>query len=384
MPKAAPPPPRTAAALRAVARWWSAGSVGHLSVALLAVALLPRLYVAIAWASTPVWDGHFYDFGAQRIAAGLGYADDLLVGSALTPHPWCHYPVGYSALLAAPYRLLGHGPYVVPTLNAIIGALLAVVIYRTARHATTEPRARVAGLLVAAHPGLITYTPLAMTELTAALAVSAAAWAATVRGCRPWRGALPGLVLGLATLVRPQSILLAPAIALFAGPATPVGAWARRALPLGAIAVAAALAVVSPWTLRNCRVMDGCAFVSTNAGWNLAIGSFPRATGRFSTLRSSDGCQVITGQVQQDRCWWGRGVEWIRADPGRWLGLIPRKLGETFDHESYAVGYLAEANPTTWPEARRERARGWLTAIHQLVLWLAALGVVAWPLGRRR
>ncbi|HEU4534520.1 MAG TPA: hypothetical protein VFS00_10395, partial [Polyangiaceae bacterium] len=37
------------------------------TAALFALALLPRLYVALAWAREPVWDGHYYDFGARRI-----------------------------------------------------------------------------------------------------------------------------------------------------------------------------------------------------------------------------------------------------------------------------------------------------------------------------
>ena len=48
------------------------------SAALFVVALLPRLYVAIAWAREPVWDGHYYDFGARRIAEGFGYSDDVI------------------------------------------------------------------------------------------------------------------------------------------------------------------------------------------------------------------------------------------------------------------------------------------------------------------
>ena len=48
------------------------------SAAAFVLALLPRLYVAIAWAREPVWDGHYYDFGARRIAAGLGYSDDKI------------------------------------------------------------------------------------------------------------------------------------------------------------------------------------------------------------------------------------------------------------------------------------------------------------------
>jgi len=140
-----------------------------------------------------------------------------------------------------------------------------------------------------------------------------------------------------------------------------------------------ALAVVAPWTARNCRVMDGCALVSTNGGWNLAIGAFPRATGRFETLRASDGCDVVTGQVQQDRCWLALGLHWIGETPGRWLGLAPKKLAFTFDHESFPIGYLGEADPDAWPEARRARWRSILTASHGALLTAAVLGFLARP-----
>jgi hypothetical protein len=141
-----------------------------------------------------------------------------------------------------------------------------------------------------------------------------------------------------------------------------------------------AFVVIAPWTARNCRVMDGCALVSTNAGWNLAIGAFPRATGRFETLRASDGCPAVTGQVQQDRCWMNEGLRWIANEPGRWIGLIPLKLSFTFDHESFPIGYLAEADPAAWPEERRALCRDILSGFHRLLLCLAALGVIALPI----
>ena len=46
---------------------------GAFLVALFVVAFLPRLAVALGWAGEAVWDGHYYDFGAQRIAAGHWY-----------------------------------------------------------------------------------------------------------------------------------------------------------------------------------------------------------------------------------------------------------------------------------------------------------------------
>ena len=48
-------------------------------VILFALALAPRLYVAMKWTAEAVWDGHYYEFGAHRIAHGLGYSDDLNV-----------------------------------------------------------------------------------------------------------------------------------------------------------------------------------------------------------------------------------------------------------------------------------------------------------------
>jgi hypothetical protein len=141
---------------------------------------------------------------------------------------------------------------------------------------------------------------------------------------------------------------------------------------------AVCFAVILPWTLRNCQRFDGCALVSTNGGWNLAIGAIGD-TGRFQTLRASDGCAVVTGQVQQDRCWAEVGKQRILRDPQRWLGLLPKKLAETFNHESFAFEYLHEADPVGWPEARRVAGRELTSAFHRLLLLVAAFGVVAFP-----
>lgn len=338
-----------------------------LAVAL--VALLPRLFVAIAWAREPVWDGHYYHFGATRIAAGLGYSEDVLIAGQPVWKPWCHYPVGLSGFLGLVYKVFGTGIGVAPVVNAVLGALLVAVVHRLARLYLSENRARVAATLAALHPGLIAYSAVVMTEPLAALLLASAALVAALFGPR-WLGAVAaGLVLGLATLVRPSTLLAAPLIAVMG----PRPWW--KALARAAITSAVALVVVAPWTLRNCRVMDGCALVSTNGGWNLAIGAISD-TGRFDTLRASDGCPIVTGQVQQDRCWAAVGRARIKADPVRWLGLIPKKLGHTFDHESFAIEYLREADPASWPEARRVAGRGLLTLFHRLLLVAAALSVV--------
>lgn len=333
------------------------------------VALLPRLFVAIAWSREPVWDGHYYHFGAQRIAAGLGYSEDVMVDGLAVWKPWCHYPVGYSAFLGGLYEVFGTSLLVAPVANAVIGALTVALVHRLARYYLNVPRARIAAGVAALFPGLIVYTVVVMTEPLAAFLLLAAAWCAL-----HWRGKwlgviLGGAIIGLATLVRPAALLAAPLLLV----TQPKPWW--NVLRAGAVASAVAVLVVVPWTLRNCRVMDGCAFVSTNAGWNLAIGALTE-NGRFVTLRAADGCRVVTGQVQQDRCWAKVGREKIAEDPLRWLALVPKKLDHTFSHESFAIEYLHEADPGAWPEARRRAGRELLSFAHRLLLVAAALSIV--------
>src|SRR5882724_13474270 len=113
------------------------------------VALLPRLFVAIAWAREPVWDGHYYHLGASRIAAGLGYSEDVLRRGLPLWKPWTHYPVGYSALLSIFYRIFGNHLLVAPLLNALLGAATAILVHRVALHHVGPVRARVAGGIAA-------------------------------------------------------------------------------------------------------------------------------------------------------------------------------------------------------------------------------------------
>ncbi len=356
------------------------------------VAFVPRIAFAIATRGAAVWDGHYYAFGAQRIADGFGYSDDIADGAALRWHPWCHYPVGYSGFLGGVLFLarilarsvgvdLAESPVsslVFPFANALTGALLALATYLLAKTALSERRARIAGLLVALHPGLILYSGLVMSEpLAALLIVLAFLFACRARSLRGFL--LAGLWLGAGTLVRPQALLCLPFLVLpllTRGPAFRLRL--KRTLVALVAVVVGTFAPVLPWTARNCNVMDGCALVSTNAGWNLAIGASPHATGRFDSLRKEDGCREVTGQVEQDRCWLHVGLANIRKTPGRWLALMPEKWSQTFDHESFPIEYLREAGrPRPWSESIRTSSREALTAFHRVLLLLAALGGVA-------
>lgn len=334
------------------------------------IALLPRLYVALAWAREPVWDGHYYHFGAVRIAAGLGYSEDVIHNGLAIWKPWTHYPVGYSAYLALFYRVLGSHSWVAPVVNALTGCALVAVLHRMTLPWLGRWRARVASGLVALHPGLIAYGAAVMTETLASFLVVLAAFVVTRSRGRLIQLALGGFVFTTAVLVRPSSVLAVPLVLFL----LPLPFWRRIS---GTVVVGACCVLgVLPWTLRNCHRMDGCAFVSTNAGWNLAIGALTD-TGRFRTLRAADGCPIVTGQVQQDRCWRDVGIRVIRDNPRHFLYTAPQKLAQTFDHESFVIEYLHEADPSAWPDSLRQDAREFLSASHRLLVALALFCVVA-------
>jgi 4-amino-4-deoxy-L-arabinose transferase-like glycosyltransferase len=339
------------------------------------VALVIRLCVGLYFVGEPVWDGHYYHFGAVRLAEGLGYSEDVLRHGVWVWKPWTHYPVGYSFWLSAWYRVFGGHLWVAPVSNAVAGAFMVFAVHRLALPMLGAWRAHLAASLVALHPGLVLYTAVTMSEgLAAALLLAALLPLGKVRW--GWlRFALAGVLLGASVLVRPTSLMALPLFWLLLD-----GKLRKRAASLVALALGCGVTIL-PWTLRNCYRMDGCALVSTNAGWNLAIGALTE-TGRFRPLHAADGCPVVTGQVQQDRCWAERGMAVIRQHPWRWLSLAPKKLEQTFNHESFAVEYLREANPAAWPEPRRVAWREHLTDAHRWIVAMAAFSVVS--LGIRR
>jgi hypothetical protein len=249
-------------------------------------------------------------------------------------------------------------------------------------------RANVAGLLVALHPGLVLYSGALMTEPLAALGMMAAILF-VVADRSPWRGAaIAGVLMGLTTLVRPNAILIAPILPLlYVDRARPLLQRLGRIAARGAIVGALAVATIAPWTARNCAVMDRCAVVSTNAGWNLVIGSAPGATGKFEFLvgHTPEGGPTCEegGQVAQDRCWWRYGLSIIRRDFARWLSLVPAKLHYTLDAEWFPINYLREARPDLVSASMHVVVGKFLTAMQWALCIVAALAALGRPRARR-
>lgn len=353
---------------------------------LCALALLVRLAVVL-WAATrfpPADDGSFYHVVAQRIASGAGYTwlwpDGAVTFAA-------HYPVGYPALLGAAYAVFGASPGVAMVMNALLGVLAVFAGQRALLRVGTRRQAMIAGLLLALHPGLVFYTPALMTEGVTAELLVVAVWLAlrvgSGKGMLGRLGAL-GLCLGLLILIRPQLLALAPVFGFFAcASGATVGQRVFRALSVSALA----LALVLPWTLRNCARMDRCVFVSANGGWNLLIGSAPEANGSWIPIEGPTipaECHNVFGEAEKDRCFGAAGLRNIRRHWGGFLALVPKKLAVTFDYFGAPGHYLHTSNFRAFDEARKVRLGVLETLFERLVLLAGIVQAARVGLERRR
>jgi 4-amino-4-deoxy-L-arabinose transferase-like glycosyltransferase len=346
------------------------------SVAVVAgVALAARLAVVL-WTGNrfpPAHDGVRYYALAARLAGGHGYTWQWPDG---TVTPVAHYPVGYPALLAAAFRVLGAEPRTASLLNALLGTAVAVFVFLAVKAVSTPRAARLAGFGVALHPGLILFTPCILSEGAFAAAVSLAALCAVRAASRPdsprsWvaRGLL-GLALGCAILVRPQAVLCVPLLAWIAARrATP---RLRHALALTLVG-ALALGVCVPWTVRNGRVLGRYAFVSMNGGWNLLIGAQSGATGGWQAVRVPPSCEGVFGEAETDRCFGAEAGRLIARAPLSWALLARRKLAMTFDCGAIGGYYLFLSNPGLFPWRATLAAAGIETLFERAALFVGVV-----------
>ncbi|MCS6899172.1 MAG: hypothetical protein NZX77_05300, partial [Polyangiaceae bacterium] len=233
-------------------------------------------------------------------------------------------------------------------------------------------------LLAALDPATVLYTPALMTEGVTASLTAVAVWlvgvASTAERRRgAWWGAAAA-VLGLLTLIRPQCLLLAPLLGLLSPPSARQGEGGRRG-EVALLLTLGALLVCLPWTVRNCLRMDRCTLVSANGGWNLLIGAGPKATGHWAPVDVPPECREVFPEVEKDLCFGRAARRIIWEDPGRWLGLVPAKLGATFDYCGAGPWYLHEAAPGVVSQERKVQAGVVETVVRRLMLLGALAGL---------
>ena len=202
--------------------------------------------------------------------------------------------------------------------------------------------------------------------------------------------AFAGLALGLMSLVRPNTLLALPAVALWIlwrarrGPAPKS---ARLALQHAALLLLPALAALTPALLHNVRATGNLVPITANGGVNFYFGNNPESHGTFhapgpewgSIQRQRGVARQLAASglgrplaqvddVEASRYWFGRGLDYLTTEPLAAARLMGLKLADLLSSTEFGIQYNLSA-------ARSRAPSLWLVGLpFGVLLFLAALG----------
>jgi hypothetical protein len=314
------------------------------AVAIVLLALAVRLAAGFWWQSRlPPGEPFFFGDSAgywslgQRLARGEPYE----YGSA---DRRVFRAPGYPIVLAAMFKVLGSDPPVMcgRALSALLGAATVALTMGWAGWLFDARAGLAAGLIAAVYPGLVGLGVFVLSEaafcplMIAQLWLWGAASQSLSKRNRLLLSAGAGVAAGLATLVRPSWLLFT----LFAWSIAVLFSGRRRLQFTSGLTVMLLLGtVLTPWWIRNARVIGHFVPTTLQVGASLYDGLNPAATGASdmqfvpvltAELQAADGAQVQPPadpfEYRLDRLMSAEAIEWAGSHPRRVLELAGIKV----------------------------------------------------------
>jgi 4-amino-4-deoxy-L-arabinose transferase-like glycosyltransferase len=295
-----------------------------------------RLVYALAVAPDEIQpgDSFVYHTLAQALADGNGYST---VASLLKGHPMptAEHPPLFSLYLAA-WTKLGLGSLTAHRAEAaLLGAATVFVIGLLGRRVAGPRAGLIAAGIAALYPQLVMADGTLIAESLYAPLIALSlllAYRLIDRPTEGWAAAL-GAAIGLATLTRPEAIVL---VVLLAAPV----AWRAGAhrLRLLAVGVAASVVVLTPWLVRNWIQLDRFPLISTNGALTSLAANCPQTyyDSRYvgfvyhnCALHSK--CIRLTDEIALSDCIEDEAVDYVRAHKGRVPVVVMARVGRLWN-----------------------------------------------------
>jgi uncharacterized membrane protein YqjE len=348
----------------------------------------------VAWIPTePSSDFAWYFQLGLRLSNGLGYtvADDGFPlwepGRALPqPRPTAFWPVGYPGFLAVLFSATrGLDPlWAAKLANVVLYAGLMLSAAYVARTVFASVLAgRIALVTLALAPNQIAYTSLISVEIWFSfLALTGVALTLHATRARHVTSLLlAGICFGLATLTKPQAVLL-PALVL----------WVlRRELPgpswrAPAIVYLCVASCVAPWSLRNSLAFGTPLFVSNNGGINLLIGNMPGSWGQQGLMWNHELHRIIETHVDEatrDSAARRTALAYMLENPLEVLVGLPKKLFWLYAADVDGFGWNRSAAPRYAEGLVWTALRAVSQAYYLAIVLVASIGVLQFSGGSR-
>ncbi len=172
--------------------------------------------------------------------------------------------------------------------EALLGVAAIVVVFGLGRRIACRPAGLIAAFGVAVYPPFIHSTGELMSEpaaiLTLPAAVLAFLWASEQERLRAWL--VPGVLLGLTAMFRPEYLLVGAAFVVLAAIRAGLARGWRPGLAAAGLLVVALLLPIVPWTIRNAVVLGRLVPISTGGGKALYVGTFLPADGEYQRVKA--------------------------------------------------------------------------------------------------
>ena len=241
-----------------------------------------RAYRVAEPLATPSPDAHAY----YALSKSL-YEEGSFGGP--TFHDSSDWSPGAPLLYAAAfYATAGPREGTARIVEALLGVAAIVVVFLLGRRLGGSTVGLLAAFATAVYPPFIHSTGELMSEppafFTLPAAVLAFLWASERECLRDWL--LPGFLLGLTALIRPEYLLVGIAFAALAAIRVVAQRGWRAALGATAVLAAAFLLPIVPWSVRNEVVLGRLVPISTGDGKALYVGTYLPADGEYQKVKA--------------------------------------------------------------------------------------------------
>ncbi|HKY06649.1 MAG TPA: tetratricopeptide repeat protein [Candidatus Binatia bacterium] len=306
------------------------------AVAVISIALVLRVVYLLQIESIPLFvhlagDARTYDEWAQRIVAGAWLGNEVFYQAPLYPY-----------FLAVWQSLFGHNLWAIRVVQIVLGAISCGLIYFAGDKLFGRRAGLAAGLLLAFYAPAIFFDGLIEKSILD-LFLTSCLLGLLVRLDGDSRSSLwlaTGAVLGLLCLSRENALIFVPVLACCIAVQFSAQAAAQRIRWTG-LFLAGLLLVLLPVGVRNLAVGGEFKLTTSQFGPNFFIGNNAAADGTYGSVRKaigevqlegSDarrlaervaGRRLTAGEVSD--FWLRRALDDIKAQPGKWLGLLGKK-----------------------------------------------------------
>ena len=281
--------------------------------------------------TTTTGDPKVYDQRALEIAGGQWLDDEVFFHSS---------PI-YPYFLGVTFKLFGHSYTAVRVIQSLFGIASCLLIFSIARKLFGRREGVVAGVTAALYAPFV-FFDLEILMITYVLFFSLLAIRLLMAyrdTPKVWLALASGAAIGVSALGKPNVLLFVPAVLFWFWWAWRGAAGARSVWSGAALLIAGVVMVVAPMTISNYVTAGDLVLTSSNGGINFWIGNNDQADGTFlvpadmradlyggSKLAAEEALGRTLRPSEVSSYWFDRGLEFVKAHPGRDLKLIGRKL----------------------------------------------------------